>query len=308
MRDHAITELVELAKNDDKIMLVTADLGFNVVEKFSEKYPNRYINAGIAEQNMTSIAAGLGLEGNEVYTYSIGNFPTLRCIEQLRNLVCYHNANVKVLAVGGGFAYGTLGMTHHATEDIAMMRALPNMDVYVPADAIEAVWCLRAMHNKKGPAYLRMARGKEALIHSAAEKLNVKSIIPIKENGKDVIILASGTILSEGIKAHQLLLEHNIKCSVYSVPCIKPIDDKRIIELAQNSKLLITMEEHNVIGGLGGAVAEVISQLSHHSNLIRFGLQDEFTSIVGNQNYLREVYHIDAQSVCEKVEKTLREI
>ncbi|MBS4913652.1 MAG: hypothetical protein KHZ77_05750 [Veillonella sp.] len=307
MRDHVISELVELAK-DDKIMLATADLGFNVVEKFSEKYPDRFINAGIAEQNMTSIAAGLALEGNEVYTYSIGNFPTLRCIEQLRNLVCYHNANVKVLAVGGGFAYGTLGMTHHATEDIAMMRALPNMDVYVPADAIEAIWCLRAIHDKKGPAYLRMARGKEALIHSAEEKLNVKSIIPIKENGNDVTILASGTILSEGIKAYQLLKEHDIKCSVYSVPCIKPIDDKSIIELAQSSKLLITMEEHNVIGGLGGAVAEVISQLSHHSSLIRFGLQDKFSSIVGNQDYLREVYHIDAQSVYEKVEKTLGEI
>ena len=211
MRDHVIAELVELSKEDNSIMLATADLGFNVVEKFSEKYPNRYINAGIAEQNMTSIAAGLALEGNEVYTYSIGNFPTLRCIEQLRNLVCYHNANVKVLAVGGGFAYGTLGMTHHATEDIAMMRSLPNMDVYVPADAIEAVWCLRAIHNKKGPAYLRMARGKEPLIHNTEEKIDVKSPILTKESGDDIIVFASGTILSEAIKACELLQNKNIR-------------------------------------------------------------------------------------------------
>lgn len=307
MRDHVIAELVELSKEDNSIMLATADLGFNVVEKFSEKYPNRYINAGIAEQNMTSIAAGLALEGNEVYTYSIGNFPTLRCIEQLRNLVCYHNANVKVLAVGGGFAYGTLGMTHHATEDIAMMRSLPNMDVYVPADAIEAVWCLRAIHNKKGPAYLRMARGKEPLIHNTEEKNDVKSPILTKESGDDIIVFASGTILSEAIKACELLQNKNIRCSVYSVPCIKPIDDKKIIELSKKSKLLITMEEHNIIGGLGSSVAEVISQTPSHAPLIRFGLQDEFTSTVGNQSYLREVYHIDAKSVCEVVEKTLEE-
>ena len=134
-----IDEITKLAETDERIIIVNGDLGFGVLEKFRDKFPDRYFNVGIAEQNMTSVAAGLALEGNMVFTYSIGNFPTLRCIEQIRNDVCYHNANVKVLAVGGGFPYGDLGMTHHATEDIAMMRALPNMKVFVPADAVEAV-------------------------------------------------------------------------------------------------------------------------------------------------------------------------
>ncbi|KAF1680109.1 transketolase family protein [Veillonella sp. R32] len=306
MRDHVIAELVELGKIDDSIILATADLGFNVVEKYSSQFPNRYINTGIAEQSLTSIAAGLALEGNKVFTYSIGNFPTLRCIEQLRNLVCYHNANVKVLAVGGGFAYGTLGMTHHATEDIAMMRALPKMDVYVPADAIEAVLCLRELYKKEGPGYLRMARGKEPYIHKQNESIDVTKVIPIKESGEDVIILAAGTILSEAVRAFDILVSQNIKCSVYSVPCIKPLDEQNVRSLARKAKLLVTIEEHTVIGGLGGAVAEAISGISSHASLLRFGLNNEFTSIVGSQNYLRSVYHLDANEVAERVIRMIK--
>lgn len=138
MRNHLIDKITKIAEKDKKIMLITADLGFSVVEKFRDKFPDRYINVGIAEQNMAAVAAGIALEGNTVFIYSIGNFPTLRCIEQIRNDICYHNANVKILAVGSGFAYGTLGMTHHATEDLAIMRTLPNMRVFTPCDFVNA--------------------------------------------------------------------------------------------------------------------------------------------------------------------------
>lgn len=165
MRNHVIDRITEMAEENDRIMLLCADLGYNVVNKYMEKFPDRFVNVGIAEQNMASVAAGLALEGNIVFTYSIGNFPTLRCIEQIRNDICYHNVDVKILAVGGGFAYGDLGMSHHATEDIAMMKALPNMRVYVPADDVEAVACLEEAISIKGPAYIRMARGKEPRQH-----------------------------------------------------------------------------------------------------------------------------------------------
>lgn len=305
MRNHVIAEITKLAANDQRIMLLTADLGFNVVEQFSEKYPNRYINVGIAEQNMTSIAAGLALEGNMVFTYSIGNFPTLRCIEQVRNLVCYHNANVKILAVGGGFAYGSLGMTHHATEDIAMMRALPNMKVFVPADEIEAVACLNEIYNYDGPAYLRMARGKEECIHSSNDKLNINQLIEIKNHGFDICILASGTILTEAIILQKKLEDNGIDSSVYSVPAIKPIDSDGILNLAIKSKLIITLEEHNIIGGLGGAVAEVLSSLRTHAPLLRFGLPDVFTSTVGDQEYLRDYYGLSANKILKKLNSYL---
>ncbi|AXL22084.1 transketolase family protein [Megasphaera stantonii] len=301
MRNHVIARIAELAQTDKRVMLLTADLGFNVVNIFSGKYPDRYINVGIAEQNMTSIAAGLALEGNMVFTYSIGNFPTLRCIEQIRNLVCYHNANVKILAVGGGFAYGSLGMTHHATEDIAMMRSLPNMKVYVPSDEIEAVACLNEIYWEDGPAYLRMARGKEECIHFKGDKFDINKLVKIEGNEFNICILASGTILSEAVKVKKALENYGVHGSVYSVPRIKPIDSKGILDLAKKAQLIITMEEHNIIGGLGGAVAELLSSLKEHAPLLRFGLSDVFTGEVGSQTYLREYYGLSSDKVIDKI-------
>lgn len=297
MRNHVIDEITKLAANDKRIMLVTADLGFNVVEKFQKIYPDRYINTGIAEQNMAAVSAGLALEGNMVFTYSIGNFPTLRCIEQIRNLICYHNANVKILAVGGGFAYGSLGMTHHATEDIAMMRSLPNMKVYVPADAVEAVACLRDLCKYDGPAYLRMARGREDNIHLSKEKIDINKCIALKSVSEDVNIFVAGTVAAEAVKLQKMIEEYGLGCGLYTVPRIKPIDYKSISEIASASKYILTLEEHNIIGGLGGSIAEVISDLPKHGVLMRYGLQDVYTSEVGNQDYLRDFYGLSAEKI-----------
>ena len=297
MRNHVIDEITKLAANDKRIMLVTADLGFNVVENFQESYPDRYINTGIAEQNMAAVSAGLALEGNMVFTYSIGNFPTLRCIEQIRNLICYHNANVKILAVGGGFAYGSLGMTHHATEDIAMMRSLPNMKVYVPADAVEAVACLRDLCKYDGPAYLRMARGREDNIHLSKEKIDINKCIALKSVSEDVNIFVAGTVAAEAVKLQKMIEEYGLGCGLYTVPRIKPIDYKSISEIASASKYILTLEEHNIIGGLGGSIAEVISDLPKHGVLMRYGLQDVYTSEVGNQDYLRDFYGLSAEKI-----------
>lgn len=297
MRNHVIDELTKMAEYNDKIMLVTADLGFNVVEKFQKHYPDRYINTGIAEQNMAAISAGLALEGNMVFMYSIGNFPTLRCIEQIRNLICYHNANVKIIAVGGGFAYGSSGMTHHATEDIAMMRALPNMQVFVPADSIEAVECLKVMCSYDGPAYLRLAKGGEQNIHKKYEEIDVNRCIEITQASKEINIFACGSILNEAVKLQNRIEEYGIDCGLYSIPCIKPIDSLGISNILLNSKYALTMEEHNIIGGLGTSIAEIMSGLGLCTMLMRYGLKDTYTSEVGNQDYLRDFYGLNAEKI-----------
>ena len=305
MRNHVINKIVELAGDDSRISLVTSDLGFGVVEGFQQSYPERFINVGISEQAMTSVAAGLALEGMIAFTYSIGNFPTLRCIEQIRNDVCYHNANVKVIAVGSGFAYGQLGMSHHATEDIAAMRALPNMRVFTPADPEEAVAALLEAYHTDGPCYIRLGKNGEPRLHPEIPCTDIRKAITLRE-GAEVNILAAGTVLSEAKKAAEILNEKGIGTGVYSFPTVKPIDEEKILHLAEKSKILVTIEEHNEIGGFGGAVAEVTAGMSgNRAKLIRVGLPDVYTGIVGNQDYLRDFYGINAEKVAIRVEKEL---
>src|SRR5438445_7860670 len=165
MRTAFIQTLNELADRDPRVCLVVGDLGFSVIEEFAERFPDQFLNAGVAEQNMIGLAAGMSMTGKIVLTYSIGNFGTLRCLEQIRNDVCYHRANVKVVAVGGGLAYGNLGVTHHASEDVAIMRALPNMTVVSPGDPIEARLATKAVVALDGPAYLRLGKAGEPVVH-----------------------------------------------------------------------------------------------------------------------------------------------
>ena len=310
MRNHVIDRITDMARSNDRIMVLTADLGYNVLERFEEKYPNRYINVGIAEQNMTAIAAGLAMEGNQVITYSIGNFPTLRCIEHIRNDICYHNADVKILAVGGGFSYGELGMTHHATEDIAMMRVLPNMRVYAPADPIEAIMAIDDAMSNHQPCYIRLARGHDMVVHRDKLDGSITKLIPFRkyyDGQADVAIISTGTILSEGVKAEICLNNKNIRTKLYSCPTIKPLDEKNIERIAVDSSIIVTMEEHSVVGGLGGAVSEVLSGMSNHGCLLRFGLQDTFSGEVGDTEYLRRYYGIDSETVVRAIMETIRE-
>lgn len=307
MRDHVLAELTKLAVEDKRIYLITGDLGYVVLDGFRKSCPNRFINAGIAEQNMTALAAGMAREGNMVFTYSIGNFPTLRCIEQIRNDVCYHKANVKILAVGGGFVYGNQGITHHATEDIAMMRVLPNMRVYVPGDAYEAVECLRDAYAYDGPCYIRLARNKEENFHKENEKIEIDKVLDFGGEGKDVSILTTGAILCEGIKLQEQLKNQGISARLVSIPRVKPMDKDSVVKIAKSTKLIVTMEEHQYCGGLGGAVAEILSEIKEpKAMLYRCGLKDEFSETTGDQVYLREFYGISAHKL-EPVIKALLE-
>lgn len=298
MRNHIVNGISELAEQDSRIVMVTADLGFGVLEGFAKRFPDRYINCGIAEQNMAAIAAGLALEGDVVFTYSIGNFPTLRCLEQIRNDICYHNANVKILAVGGGFSYGSLGMTHHATEDLSIMRSLPNMRVYAPADPVEAGNVLQEVYQHDGPCYVRLARGSDPVLHTNC--IGMPHLFPDIAATVDVSILTTGTIYVEGETAQKELQEAGISVALYSVPCVKPIDNAVIRRISEKSKLLVTVEENQVAGGFGSSVAEILSSSGNHPPILRIGLKDTYTSIVGNQMYLRQYYKMDGDSIAQQ--------
>lgn len=301
MRDTFVKTLLEIAKKDKNVYIVTGDLGFGVLKPFWTELPGQIINAGIAEQNMTSIAAGLAMQGKIVYTYSIGNFPTLRCIEQIRNDCAYHNANVKVVCVGGGFVYGSLGMSHHATEDIAMMRALPEVTVLAPGDLVEAECATKAIYETKGTCYLRLGRGGEKRIHEKLDGFSIGRAVEIQK-GEKVAIFSTGAIFDEVKEACDELKKEGKNPTVYTFPTVKPIDREVILDCAKIHKAIITVEEHNLSGGFGSAVAEVLAEIDgEKAKLNRVALDDRYSSIVGSQKYLRKQYHIDAKSIIEKV-------
>lgn len=301
MRDTFVRTLVELAKKDKRIELVTGDLGFGVLKPFWEKCPDQFTNAGIAEQNMTSVAAGMALEGKNVFTYSIGNFPTLRCLEQIRNDCAYHEANVKVVCIGGGFVYGSLGMSHQATEDLAILRALPNVVVMAPADLKEAEECTKALAEYKGTAYLRLGRGGEKQIHEKIDDFQIGKAIKVYD-GEKIAIFSTGAIFEEVMYAYEKLVEKGMKPAVYTFPTVKPIDKELIERISKEFNMIVTCEEHNIVGGFGGAVAEVMAEMrDKKAFLLRIGLSDEYCIRVGNQKYLREQYKMDGASIVNKI-------
>lgn len=301
MRDTFVRTLIELAKEDKNIELLTGDLGFGVLKPFWEQCPDQFTNAGIAEQNMTGVAAGMALMGKTVFTYSIGNFPTLRCLEQIRNDCAYHSANVKVVCIGGGFVYGSLGMSHQATEDIAILRALPDVVVMAPADLVEAEECTKALARYPGTAYLRLGRGGEKRIHDTITDFQIGKAIKVHE-GEKIAFFSTGAIFEEVTVAYDELVARGYSPAVYTFPTVKPLDKEVIEEVAKSFDLIVTCEEHNIIGGFGGAVAEVLAEIKgEKAVLIRIGLNDEYSVRVGNQKYLRSQYGIDAKGMLTRI-------
>lgn len=307
MRDTFVNTLVELAKKDRNIELITGDLGFGVLKPYWEAVPDQFTNAGIAEQNMTTVAAGMALEGKTVFTYSIGNFPTLRCLEQIRNDCAYHRANVKIVCIGGGFVYGSLGMSHQATEDIAILRALPDVVVMAPGDLVEAEECTKALVQYQGTAYLRLGRGGEKRIHDKLENFQIGKAIKVKD-GEKIAIFSTGAIFEEVQGAYDLLTAKGYAPEVYTFPTVKPIDKEVIQNCAKKFDMIVTCEEHNIVGGFGSAVAEIMAEMKEkQAYLLRIGLNDMYATRVGNQNYLREQYGMSALEIAKKIEETINE-
>jgi transketolase len=305
VRTAFIQALDELAAGDRRVCLVVGDLGYSVIEEFERKHPDQFVNAGVSEQNMIGLAAGMALAGKIVFTYSIGNFATLRGLEQIRNDVCYHRANVKVVAVGGGVAYGNLGVTHHATEDVAILRALPNMVVVAPGDPVEARLATHAAVAHEGPCYLRLGKAGEPVVHEDEPDFELGRAIILRE-GDDITLIASGGMLATAHRVTRNLAATGLGVRLLSMHTVKPIDREAIIRAAAETRHVFTLEEHSVDGGLGGAVAEVMSELERgHALLKRIGLRPEFNKTVGDQNYLKSLHGLDDASVLETIQQII---
>lgn len=303
MRDTFVKTLVELAKENKNIELLTGDLGFGVLKPYWETLPDQFTNAGIAEQNMAAVAAGMAMEGKTVFVYSIGNFPTLRCLEQIRNDCTYHKANVKIVCVGGGLVYGSLGMSHHATEELAIMRALPDMTVLAPGDKVEAEAATRAMAEYPGTCYLRLGRGGERQIHESLPDFRIGNAIKVRDSrkpsGHNIAVFSTGAILDEVCDACGKLEEKGIGVLQYSFPTVKPIERETITECLKTTEAVFTVEEHNIIGGFGSAAAEVAAELGTGTPLYRIGMNDQYCTMVGTQEYLRNEYGLSAEKIAE---------
>ncbi len=297
--------LVDLAREDRRIWMILADIGYGEIEPFRDAFPDRWFNCGVAEQNMTGVACGVAMEGNIAITYSIANFPTLRCLEQIRNDVCYHNANVKIVIIGGGLAYGPLGVSHQATEDIAIMRALPNMIVFCPGDFAEAEAGVHAMIAHDGPFYYRCGYKQEPPIHTGSIDFELGRAITARE-GTDATFIFTGTIGNQVMPAAEQLAAHGIDCRVLSLHTVKPIDRQAIVAAAGETGAIITVEEHQLQGGLGSAVAEVLAdEGAIPQRFLRIGLPDAYVSRVGTHEWLLNEYGLSAPRIVARVQAFL---
>jgi transketolase len=298
--------LVDIAREDERIWMILADIGYGEIEPFRDAFPKRWFNCGVAEQNMTGVACGVAMEGNIAITYSIANFPTLRCLEQIRNDVCYHNANVKIVIIGGGLAYGPLGVSHQATEDIAIMRALPNMVVFCPGDFAEAEAGVHAMIAHDGPFYYRCGYKKEPPIHAGPIQFELGKAITACE-GSDATIIFTGTIGNQVMPAAEQLAAEGIGCRVISLHTVKPIDRAAIVAAARETGAIFTVEEHQLQGGLGSAVAEVLcDEGAAPEKFLRLGLPDTYVSRVGTHEWLLDQYGLSAPKIAARVKACLK--
>jgi len=303
LREQFVSRLIKYSKKNKNLFLLTGDLGFSVLEPFREENPERFFNMGVSEQNMMGAAAGLSLEGNKVFTYSISNFATSRCHEQVRNDICYHNLDVTIVATGGGLAYGAHGYTHHGIEDVAIMRCLPNMTIYIPSDRFELDLCFDKILRNKGPKYLRLARGKEPDLYKKAIPKNTE-IVEL-EKSSDITLLVSGPILEQAIGCVNYFKNKGINIGLYSFPVISHSLSSKIKRLLNRSSIFITVEEHKTIGGFGSFISELAISMKKPPQIISCGVSPESINLIGNQEHLRKINKIDQSGLIKTVSKVL---
>lgn len=304
MRFEAVQAIYNAGVDDPRVYFITGDYGHAKTEEFRKNFGNRYFNAGIAEQNILGMAAGLALSGMKVFVYSIVPFVTLRCYEQIKIDVCDQNVDVTIIGGGEGFAYGDAGPTHYAIEDIGALRLLPNMKVVCPANPLETRQLMQQVIKVGGPTYVRIGRGKEPNPEKEYEVMLGKATV--LRAGKDVTVISTGTIATEALRAADILAGKGIDVEVLNMHTIKPLDVDAIRERAADGKAIVTLEEHNVIGGLGGAVAEVLAEMPAKVLFKRFGVQDKWPGVVGSQAYLRDHEGISAQKIAPQIEALLK--
>lgn len=282
-------------------------MGFSVFESFAEEFGHRFVNVGISEANMIGVASGLAMSEKKVVVYSIVPFVTMRCFEQIRNDLCYPNINVTLVGVGGGLSYGPAGPTHHAIEDIAIMRSLPNMKVVCPGDPFEAENAVEQALEIGSPVYVRLNRDREPRLYDERIGFRIGVANKLRE-GKDISLLATGNMLEESIEIAKGLVVSGFDVKLVSMHTIKPIDEVIIRECINSTKAIFTIEEHNVIGGLGSAVSEIITKNMTRPIVFKaYGIPDVYADSAGSTDYLRKLYRIDKMSIMDDIKELLDE-
>jgi len=307
MRNAFADELTKLGDSDPRLVLLSGDIGNRLFDKFRAAHPARFYNCGVAEQNMTGVAAGMAMTGMRPITYTIAPFVTTRCLEQIRTDICYHDLPVMVVAVGGGLSYAGLGPTHHACEDIAFLRAIPNMTVICPGDAWEVRAAMRAALQQDKPVYMRIGKRGEPKVHTdTPAEFAIGKALTVAE-GSDVCLLSTGTMLPEAVEAAHLLAQDGVSAQVVSCHTVKPLDHDFLADAMLRFRLVATIEEHSLIGGFGAAVAEWMVDIgSMPRGFLRFGTPDAFFKRSGEQEYAREVLGLRGHQIAARVLNSLR--
>ncbi|MBC8232347.1 transketolase [bacterium] len=300
MRNAFAAEITELASEDERIVLLSGDIGNRLFDDYKARFPGRFFNCGVAEANMTSMAAGMALCGLRPITYTITPFATTRCLEQIRVDVCYHNVPVIIVGVGSGLSYAELGATHHSCEDIAFLRALPNMTVVCPGDTWEVRLAVRAAIKHDGPVYIRLGKKGEPVMHEQAPEFVIGKGIIVR-GGNDVCLLSTGNMLPVAVQAAEELDSRGVSAQVISLHTVKPLDEELLAEVFSKFTVVVTVEEHSVLGGLGGSVAEWLADgPPQKARLLRMGTPDAFLHGAGGQDYARECLGLTPKNIAEK--------
>jgi transketolase len=304
MRNAFADEITKIAETDPKLVLLSGDIGNRLFDKLRGKFPERFMNCGVAEANMMGVGAGMALSGLHPIIYTITPFTTTRCLEQIRVDVAYHNAPVVIVGTGAGLSYASLGPTHHSLEDFAIFRAIPNLQILAPYDAPSLRVLLRDVIGSGKPTYIRIGKKGEKDIVSADTAVPVGKSVTIRE-GSDVCIIAVGTVAPEAIAAADALKEKGVSVRVELVHTVKPFDTALIDSIAKKFKLVVTVEEHSKIGGYGEQVAVRFAEKRLDTQIVCLGTPDEFMHKVGSQSYARAHFGIDAASIAAAVSNTL---
>lgn len=306
MRSTVVRTLAQEASGGADIHLLTGDLGFRVLDPFREAHPSRFTNVGVSEANMMSVAAGMALSGKRPFCYSMVPFVMMRAFEQFRLDVVAHEQRVAVIGVGGGLSYGHEGVSHHAIEDIAMLRSLPRLQLLAPGDPHEAAAAVRAALSYDGPTFIRLGQNNDPPIHAASVD-SLRRALRVRGTSREVVVFATGHILATALDAcNRVASTTGADVSLYSVPSLKPLDTEGIGEVARAARIVATIEEHSAIGGLGTAVVEVLFAQRWQGAFERIALPDAYCDTHGTLPWLRARYGLDAASIARRLEGLLR--
>ncbi len=299
LRDAFFDELYEIAKIDSNVIFLTADMGAYSLGKFKKDLKKQYINVGIAEQNMVSVAAGLALGGKTVFIYTIVPFATLRCYEQIKIDLCCMNLPVTIVGVGVGLTYGSDGPTHHGTQDIAVMRALPEITILSPSDSAITAASAKIAYKNSGPTYIRIDKGKYPALYE--KESDFSDGLSMLKEGKDIIIISTGIMVHQALKVAQNLANHSISVGVIDLYRIKPLNTELLLKFISNSKRIVTLEENTIIGGIGSIVSEVLSDYERNISLKRIAIPDKHCFESGDREYLHTLHNLDVDNVVNTI-------